>query len=189
MRTQLIYYAGAGVFAAVLTGAVPWFQDGVRVVIPFFIALSLAGGAIRLSAIKRSRDRKEKSPATSSQPMSESSFITTIEVGEDHPRITIERLRKRYEFLADQFREAVQISDPRRIAPFLTSPSHDGTPHVEYEGWTLFYVVTECGQEYERRETSDPDELLYWLVREAASAAASDWELRHRREGEDSRRQ
>jgi hypothetical protein len=189
MHTQVIYYAGAGVFAAVLIGAVPWFQDGVRVVIPFLIALSLAGGAIRLSALNRSRDRKEKVPPTSSQPKSESSFITTIEVGEDHPRITIERLHKQYDFIADQFREAVQISDSRRIAPFLTSPSHDGTPHVEYEGRTFFYVVTERGQEYERRETDYPDELLYWLAQHAASAAASDWELRHRREGEDSRRQ
>lgn len=53
MRTQLIYYAGAGVFAAVLTGAVPWFQDDVRVVIPFAISLWLADRAIRLSESTR----------------------------------------------------------------------------------------------------------------------------------------
>lgn len=116
--------------------------------------------------------------------------MKTPQIDEDHPRITLERLRKRYEFITDQFREAVQISDPRRIHPFLTSSSYDGTPHVEYEGRTLFYVVrTERGSEYERRATDDPDELLYWLIRDAAAEAASDWELRHRREGEDSRRQ
>ena len=189
LKTQLIFFSAAGVFAAVFVATVPWFQDGVRVLIPFVLALWLAGRAIRLSAPKSSRDSEKEPSPSSSERESESSFITTIEVDEDHPKITIERLRKRYEFIADQFREAVQISDPHRIGPFLTSPSHDGSPHVEYEGRTLFYVRTERGSEYERRATDDPDELLYWLIRDAASAAALDWELRHRREGEDSRRQ
>lgn len=189
VRTQLIFYAAGGVLAAVLAAAVPWFQDGLRVLIPFVIGSMLAGGAIRLSESKNKRDSANALSRTSAESEQRSNFVSTIEVDDDDPRVTIERLRKRYEFIADQFREAVQISDPHRIGPFLTSPSHDGSPHVEYEGRTLFYVRTERGSENERRATDDPDELLYWLVRDAASAAASDWELRHRREGEDSRRQ
>ena len=52
VSTQVIYYAAAGVLAAVLVAAVPWFQDGVRVLIPFAITLLLADGAIRLSESK-----------------------------------------------------------------------------------------------------------------------------------------
>lgn len=55
VHTVLIYYGAAGVFAAVLAAAVPWFQDGVRVVIPFAITLWLADGVIRLSESKRIR--------------------------------------------------------------------------------------------------------------------------------------
>ena len=71
---------------------------------------------------------------------------------------------------------------------FTTDPTHDGGPHAEYAGGVFAYVVTERGQELERRETLDPEELLYWLVSDVAGAAARRYELNHRRPGVDSRR-
>jgi hypothetical protein len=71
---------------------------------------------------------------------------------------------------------------------FATVPTHDGAPHAERNGSVFAYVVTERGQEYERRETSDPDELLYWFVSDVAWAAAQRFELNHRQRGMDFRR-
>jgi hypothetical protein len=71
---------------------------------------------------------------------------------------------------------------------FATAPTNDGGPHVEHYGRTFAYVVTERGMEYERRETKDPEELLYWLVSDAAREAAQQYELRNRVPGRDSRR-
>jgi hypothetical protein len=49
-------------------------------------------------------------------------------------------------------------------------------------------AVTERGQELNRRITSDPDELLYWLVSDLTWAMASDYELAHRVTNQDFRR-
>ena len=71
---------------------------------------------------------------------------------------------------------------------FDTSPTDNGKAHAEQRGSTFAYVVTERGRELERRETGDPDELLYWLVADVARDAAQRYELKHRRPGVDSRR-
>ena len=72
---------------------------------------------------------------------------------------------------------------------FRTTPSHDGSPHVEQEGPFLCFVVTERGTEYERRRTEDPDELLFWLMETVTFDMATRFELAHRRPNEDFRRQ
>lgn len=71
---------------------------------------------------------------------------------------------------------------------FATSPTHDGGPHIEQQGSTYAYVITERGKEYERRETTDPDEILYWLVSNVTCCVAQQYEARHRKAGVDSRR-
>lgn len=71
---------------------------------------------------------------------------------------------------------------------FATTAQHDGSPHIERNENTFFYVVTERGQEFERRTTSDPDELLYWLVSDLTWAMASEYELQHRFAEQDFRR-
>jgi hypothetical protein len=71
---------------------------------------------------------------------------------------------------------------------FASAPTDDGGSHVEHYGRTFAYVVTERGIECERRETNDPEELLYWLVSDAAREAARQYELRNRVPGRDSRR-
>ena len=99
--------------------------------------------------------------------------------------------------LASETLEAVRAKFDALVRPFevhpgykrfATAPTHDGGPHVEHRGQTYAYVVTERGTEYERRETRDPDELLYWLVSDTTWEAASQFELAHRVAGRDSRR-
>src|SRR5262245_42640298 len=83
---------------------------------------------------------------------------------------------------------ARQLNAPAAYVHFATTPQHDGSPHVELEGDTFYYVVTERGQEYERRRTPDPEELLYWLVSDLTWAMASEDELRRRIPAQDFRR-
>jgi len=83
---------------------------------------------------------------------------------------------------------ARQLRAPAAHVPFATRPQHDGSPHVERAGDEFHYIVTERGLELKRRTTSDPDELLYWLVSDLTWAMASDYELAHRAPSQDSRR-
>jgi len=82
----------------------------------------------------------------------------------------------------------------------------DGTPNIEILGDYEFvrgihgtpisrpaeksfaFVVNERGIEHERRITTDLDELLYWIFEVITSSMATDFERRHRVEGQDSRR-
>ena len=71
---------------------------------------------------------------------------------------------------------------------FHTSPEHNGSAHVEWDGASLHYVITERGQELERRRAADADELLYWLMKDVTSDLATHQSRAHRRPGEDFRR-
>ena len=84
---------------------------------------------------------------------------------------------------------AKQLRAPKRHVRFAQTPQADANPYVECEGGKFFYVVWERGQEFERRATTDPDELLYWLVRNITRDMALEYELAHRIESEDFRRQ
>jgi hypothetical protein len=79
-------------------------------------------------------------------------------------------------------------ASPKQVR-FNTSARHDGSAHVECVGGEFNYVVTERGNEFERRRTVDPQELLFWLVSDLTWEMAAEWELQHRIEGEDFRRQ
>jgi hypothetical protein len=100
------------------------------------------------------------------------------------------KMTPRVEDLRSRCRDyAARIGAPPEIIVFRESPSHDGSPHVEYDGSDLCFVVTERGCEFERRRTKDDDTLLYWLLRELTHQMACTYELRFRRPGEDFRRQ
>lgn len=71
---------------------------------------------------------------------------------------------------------------------FATTPTHDGGPHIEKHGSIYAWVVTERGHEHERRETDDPDDVLYWLVCGVTTRVAQDYELQNREPTVDSRR-
>lgn len=88
--------------------------------------------------------------------------------------------------------EFATIVEPFEVHPaykrFATSPTDVGGPHVEHHGPKYAYVVTERGSEFERRETTDPTEILYWLVSDVTAQVARQYELQHRQPGVDSRR-
>lgn len=69
-----------------------------------------------------------------------------------------------------------------------STPRGDGSPYVEV-GDAYYYIVEERGVELKRLKTADLDELLYWIIKNLTVSLAWDYEKRHRRHGEDSRRQ
>jgi hypothetical protein len=66
---------------------------------------------------------------------------------------------------------------------FHDQPRHDGSYHVEIVGDEYHFIQTERGAEYDRRVTTSPDDLLYWLAVIASSEKASSYEVDHRAEG------
>lgn len=91
-------------------------------------------------------------------------------------------LRERYIALARQIRA------PASLVQFHETPTDSGAPHIEYEGGDLCYVITERGEELERRRTKDPDTVLYWLLSSLTFQMACDHAMQHRQPGMDFRR-
>lgn len=71
---------------------------------------------------------------------------------------------------------------------FYTTPRHDGSPHIELVQGQFHYVVTERGEEYERRIAESPEDILYWLISSVTFDVAIKYELENRIEGRDGRR-
>jgi len=61
-----------------------------------------------------------------------------------------------------------------------TSPSHDGSPHVEETGNLYHWVVTERGSEFQRKTRALRSELEYWLVSGVVSDLSIKYELKNR---------
>lgn len=97
--------------------------------------------------------------------------------------MTLRSVTDRYHAIAGK------LAAPAKFVRFVTTPQHDGSPHIECIGGEFHYVVTERGIEHERRKTSDAEELLFWIVSDLTWEMAVEWEVRHRIEGEDFRRQ
>ena len=87
----------------------------------------------------------------------------------------------------EYYRIANKLKAPKLYVQFAQTPRHDGSPHIEYEGDELHYVITERGSEYERRKTKDSDDILFWLISDITFSMASDFELNNRIETEDFR--
>ena len=81
---------------------------------------------------------------------------------------------------------AAQIDAPASYLPTFGSSEDGARPFVQV-GLSYQYAVEERGQELSRKETTDLDEFLYWVFDDIAGAMSWEYELRHRREGEDSR--
>ena len=64
----------------------------------------------------------------------------------------------------------------------------DATPYIEVTD-RYHWVLSERGSEFDRKSTDDLDELLYWTFENITLGMACTFELSHRREDEDSRRQ
>ena len=94
----------------------------------------------------------------------------------------IENIKNKYYMIAKK------INAPVESLHFYDIPKDLAYPHIEYENGEYAYVITERGIEFERRITSDPDIILFWLINSLTFELASKYELNHREESKDSRR-
>jgi hypothetical protein len=81
-----------------------------------------------------------------------------------------------------------QLGAPKAASVYRTVGTGFGDPHVEIDSAGYHYVVTERGQEFRRRTTTDAEELLYWLISGVAFEMACKYELQHRVSQQDFRR-
>ena len=96
--------------------------------------------------------------------------------------MSISAIKSQYYAIADR------LNAPTKHIRFATSPQHDGSPHIEANGADYYFIVTERGVELERQTTTEPEDILYWLVSDLTWSMASDYELSHREIALDSRR-
>ena len=82
-----------------------------------------------------------------------------------------------------------RIHAPSRLLTIRTSSDGFGTPFIEIDEKGYNYVVSERGEEYERKQTKDINILLYWIFKLIVFEMASDYELENRKPNEDFRRQ
>ena len=84
---------------------------------------------------------------------------------------------------------ASRINAPTSLLPTFSTPIGDATPNVEVDNSGLYhFVISERGIEYERKITSDIDDLMYWIFSGVTFSMACDYELKNRIEDKDSRR-
>lgn len=81
-----------------------------------------------------------------------------------------------------------KINAPSYLLSVRTTTDGFGTPHIEIDENGYNYVVSERGNEYERRQTKDIHILLYWIFKDIVFILASEYELNNRKPNEDSRR-
>ena len=79
------------------------------------------------------------------------------------------------------------IGAPTHLLPTYGRTKNGARPHIEESGGVLSLVVIERGEELDRRVAADLDELKYWVFESVTHSMASNWELHHRVEEQDSR--
>ncbi|WP_410210082.1 Imm63 family immunity protein [Aquirhabdus sp.] len=94
----------------------------------------------------------------------------------------------------EEIREQIQILGtlgeiPHTYLKVFPQSPQNGTPHIEVKEKSYDYVVQERGYEFSRQSTTDLDTLLFWVLSNAASLYAFDYESRHRKLNEDTRQQ
>lgn len=92
-------------------------------------------------------------------------------------------------FAAEVRRLAAVVDAPANLLPTFGRSEDFARPHIEFDGTRFHFVVVERGQEYERISSTDPDPILYEAFQSVTFSMATSYELRHRRPGEDFRRQ
>jgi hypothetical protein len=83
---------------------------------------------------------------------------------------------------------AKKIDSPSHFLPTYGRSEQSGRPHIEIIGQAYNYVVAERGTEFNRKETAEIGELLYWIFNSVTFSMACDYELSHRVKGQDFRR-
>jgi hypothetical protein len=84
---------------------------------------------------------------------------------------------------------ASTIGAPASYLPTFGHSEDFARPHIEYDGVQFHFVVVERGREIERVSSPDPDVILYKVFEAVTFSMAGDYEVRHRRINEDTRRQ
>ncbi len=80
------------------------------------------------------------------------------------------------------------INAPENLLSIHFSPRDDGIPYVKVENNKFFYSASERGYLIFEKETADLDEVLYFLFDRITTTMSTDYELKHRVHGRDSRR-
>lgn len=84
---------------------------------------------------------------------------------------------------------AEKIHAPTHYLPTFSTPKGDATPNIEIGSSGLYnYVISERGNEYKRKITSELNDLLYWIFASVTFSMACDYELKNRVENKDFRR-
>lgn len=90
--------------------------------------------------------------------------------------------------LEEEFHRLVALLDVEGYyKPFLTAPTHDGTPRIESIDGKFHFVITERGSEFERIKDLSADDVLYLLFVGVTQRVATAEEFKHRIEGIDGR--
>jgi hypothetical protein len=80
------------------------------------------------------------------------------------------------------------INPPQDYLPTHNWSEGSGRPHIEVHSNGYHFIVTERGNEFQRKVTQDLDELLYWAVSCVTHPMASQYELKHRIPNQDFRK-
>ncbi len=80
------------------------------------------------------------------------------------------------------------IEAPKKFLQFHTIPQHDGRAHIEYEGSDLIYVITERGIRFNEKRTTNPDELLFWLISDLTFEIANELSINECKTNEEYRK-
>ena len=84
---------------------------------------------------------------------------------------------------------ALKINVPVDSLPTYGYSRDFAYPHIEVDSiGLLHYVITERGQELDRKTTTNIDDLLYWIFADVTFTMANKFELKYRIEGQDNRR-
>ena len=83
---------------------------------------------------------------------------------------------------------AERIGAPNSLLPTFGNSLDGAHPHIEVDARGLHFVVVERGQELDRKTTSDPNQLAYWVFQSVTFSMASDFELKNRIKKQDCRR-
>ena len=89
---------------------------------------------------------------------------------------------------SEYFRIARRLDATEEFIEFYETPQDLGYSHVELRNGIFHYITTERGAEIARRSTSDPEELMYWLISKLTWEMALRYELEHRNDPQDFRR-
>jgi hypothetical protein len=99
-------------------------------------------------------------------------------------------IQRKLEWFANEVsRRAAIIGAPVAYLPTYGHSDGSGQAHIVFDGILFSRVVEERGREFHRRSSSDPEEILYEVFQSVTFTMACDYEVCHRRAGEDSRRQ